>query len=171
VWLEDPARTTGTEPVLAPHADRITWDAPIRSVADIAALDRRPRMVNVKPSRFGTLRGLLDAYDFLRAEGMGAYGGGQFELGPGRGQIQYLAALFHPDAPNDVAPVGYHEVRAGLPQSPLEGLTDAPGFRWTAHVDRPSACCAPRDRKTCCEPSARASCCGQTATTAGCGCR
>jgi hypothetical protein len=50
------------------------------------------------------------------------YGGGQFELGPGRGQIQYLASLFHPDGSNDVAPGGYNEVepRAGLPESPLE---------------------------------------------------
>ena len=35
------------------------------------------------------------------------YGGGQFELGPGRGQIQYLASVFHPDGPNDVAPTGF----------------------------------------------------------------
>ena len=48
-WLEDPALTPETEPVLAPHVARITWDAPFRSVADIAALASRPRMVNVKP--------------------------------------------------------------------------------------------------------------------------
>ena len=36
------------------------------------------------------------------------YGGGQFELGPGRGQIQLLASIFHPDTPNDVAPGGYN---------------------------------------------------------------
>ena len=33
------------------------------------------------------------------------YGGGMGELGVGRGQIELLAALFHPEAPNDVAPV------------------------------------------------------------------
>jgi L-alanine-DL-glutamate epimerase-like enolase superfamily enzyme len=158
-WLEDPA----VESVLAAHAERITWDAPIRSVADVAA--RRPRMVNVKPSRFGSLRSLLDAYDFLRAEGIGAYGGGQFELGPGRGQIQYLAALFHPDAPNDVAPLGYHEVQAGLPESPLPALTDPVGFRWTSTVAELSDCC---DRQACCEPSAKATCCGPNRR---CGCR
>jgi hypothetical protein len=32
------------------------------------------------------------------------YGGGFGELGVGRHQIQYLASLFHPDTPNDVAP-------------------------------------------------------------------
>ena len=33
---------------------------------------------------------------------------GQFELGVGRGQIEYLASLFHSDSPNDVAPTGYN---------------------------------------------------------------
>ena len=67
-------------------------------------------MVNVKPSRFGSVRALMDAYDYLDERGIGAYGGGQFELGPGRGHIQYLASLFHPDTPNDVAPGGYNLV-------------------------------------------------------------
>ena len=31
-----------------------------------------------------------------RERGIALYGGGQFELGPGRGHIQYLASLFHP---------------------------------------------------------------------------
>src|SRR5215208_1090386 len=131
-WLEDPALTPQTHGVLEPHLSRITWDAPIRSVADIAGLPVRPLCVNVKPSRFGTLRGLLDAYDYLAAEGIGAYGGGQFELGTGRGQIQYLASLFHPDAPNDVAPLGFHEVRDGLPRSPLAPSPTRSGFRWSA---------------------------------------
>ena len=60
------------------------------------------------------------------------YGGGQFELGPGRGHIQYLASLFHPDTPNDVAPGDYNapEVPAGLPDSPLASLAHDTGFRW-----------------------------------------
>ena len=131
-WLEDPALTPDTFGVLERHLLRITWDAPIGSVDDLAALEVRPHYVNVKPSRFGTLSALLDAYDYLAAEGIRGYGGGQFELGPGRGQIQYLASLFHPDAPNDVAPLGYHEVRAGLPTSPLAPAPSPPGFRWTA---------------------------------------
>ena len=32
------------------------------------------------------------------------YGGGMGENGVGRGQIQLLASIFHPDGPNDVAP-------------------------------------------------------------------
>ena len=43
---------------------------------------------------------------------MGAYGGGQYELGVGRGQIQCLAALFHPDAPNDIAPARLRRARS-----------------------------------------------------------
>ena len=59
------------------------------------------------------------------------YGGGQFELGVGRGQIQLLASLFHPDAPNDVAPGGYNdpEPASGLPRSPLAVAPAATGFQ------------------------------------------
>jgi hypothetical protein len=131
-WLEDPALTDETRPVLAGHEDRITWDAPIHSIADIEGLPFPPKMVNVKPSRFGSLRALCDCYDYLAERGVRAYGGGQFELGPGRGQIQYLASLFHPDTPNDVAPAGYHPPgpKAGLPTSPLEPQPSKTGFRW-----------------------------------------
>ena len=78
-------------------------------------------MVNIKPSRLGGLRNLLDAYDYCAERGIGNYGGGQFELGVGRGQNQYLASLFHADAPNDVAPTGFNlpAPPAGLPSSPL----------------------------------------------------
>ena len=136
-WIEDPDLTPETERVLRAHRDRITWDAPIHSVADIEALTFGgeafpPRMVNVKPSRVGSLQELFAAYDYCDEQGIGAYGGGQFELGPGRGQIQYLAALFHPDTPNDVAPVGYNQPDPppGLPDSPLAPAPSATGFRW-----------------------------------------
>jgi L-alanine-DL-glutamate epimerase-like enolase superfamily enzyme len=132
-WIEDPALTPETESILAPHRDRITWDAPIHSVADVDALPFPPRTLNVKPSRFGSVRSLMDFYDACEERGIGLYGGGQFELGPGRGQIQYLASLFHPDSSNDVAPGGYNatEPPDGLPVSPYEPGPDRPGFRWT----------------------------------------
>ena len=131
-WIEDPALTPETEPLLAPHRERFSWDAPIHSIADIQSLPYPPRMVNIKPSRLGGLRNLLDAYDFCQRQAIGNYGGGQFELGVGRGQIQYLASLFHPDAPNDVAPTGFNLAGAqpGLPSSPLPPAPAEVGFRW-----------------------------------------
>jgi hypothetical protein len=130
-WLEDPGLTPETDAALERHRERITWDAPIHSVADLEALPFPPRTINVKPSRFGTVRRLFDAYDFCRDRGIGLYGGGQFELGVGRGQIQLLAALFHPNAPNDVAPSGFNhpELQAGLEPSPLDPAPEPIGFR------------------------------------------
>jgi hypothetical protein len=128
-WLEDPALTNETLPVLEPHRDRVTWDAIIHSVEDIEALHWPPRTVNVKPSRFGTVERLFAAYDYCEAHGIGAYGGGQWELGPGRGQIQLLAALFHPDTPNDVAPREFNLApEPGLPSSPLRVEPRESGF-------------------------------------------
>jgi len=130
-FLEDPALTDETDPILEPHRERITWDAPIHSVADVEALPFPPRTLNSKPSRFGFLRELLAFYAYCEERGIGLYGGGMFELGPGRGQIQYLASLFHPDAPNDVAPRAYNdpEPRGGLPGSPLPATPASTGFR------------------------------------------
>ncbi len=131
VWLEDPDLSHPVARMaLDGHRERVTWDAPIHSAADIAAQPWPPRTVNIKPSRFGTLRALFDTYDYCAARGIGAYGGGQYELGPGRGQAQYLAALFHPDAPNDLAPAGFDDPAPppDVPCPPMD-LTTAPiGF-------------------------------------------
>ncbi len=131
-WLEDPDVNEETRPILEPIRDRITWDAPIHSIADIEALPWVPKMVNVKPSRIGGLRDLCETYDYCTEHGIGAYGGGQWELGVGRGQIQVLASLFHPDTPNDTAPRGYNESEPplGLPVSPLQPRLTPTGFRW-----------------------------------------
>jgi hypothetical protein len=131
-WIEDPALEPEIDELLEPHRDRVTWDAIIHSVADIEGLPFPPKMVNIKPSRLGSLQELFAAYDYCDERGIGAYGGGQFELGPGRGQIQYLAALFHPDTPNDVAPSGFNlpDPAPGLPSSPLEPRPAELGFRW-----------------------------------------
>jgi hypothetical protein len=131
-YLEDPALTPETDAVLEPHRDRVTWDAPIGSVAAVEALPFPPRTLNSKPSRFGFLRELLDFYGYCEERGIALYGGGMFELGPGRGQIQYLASLFHSDGPNDVAPGAYNdpEPRPGLPRSPLAPEPEPTGFRW-----------------------------------------
>jgi hypothetical protein len=92
----------------------------------------KPRTVNIKPSRVGAISDLFDFYDYCDREGIGAYGGGQTELGVGRGHIQYLASIFHPDTPNDTAPGGFNrpQLPDGMPLSPLEPRIDATGFRW-----------------------------------------
>ena len=130
-WLEDPWLDEATGTALEPFRDRITWDAPIHSVDDVDALPFPPRCLNSKPSRFGSVRRLFDFYDAAAERGIALYGGGQFELGVGRGHIQLLASLFHPDGPNDVAPGGYNTggPRPGLPSSPLDLELDETGFR------------------------------------------
>jgi hypothetical protein len=77
------------------------------------------------------VKALFTAYDFCEQRGMGAYGGGQYELGVGRGQVQLLAAIFHPHAPNDIAPGGYDDLdpEPGLPHSPLDVDPAPVGFR------------------------------------------
>jgi L-alanine-DL-glutamate epimerase-like enolase superfamily enzyme len=131
-WIEDPKLIPEIDELLLAHRDRITWDANIHSIADIEALPFAPRMVNLKPSRLGGIKPLFDAYDYTASRGIGAYGGGQFELGVGRGQIQYLASIFHPDTPNDTSPTGFHvtDPPAGLPTSPLPPAPSTTGFRW-----------------------------------------
>jgi L-alanine-DL-glutamate epimerase-like enolase superfamily enzyme len=134
-WIEDPdVVTPETAAVLTDVHDRISWDAPIHSIEDIEALPFPPKMVNIKPSRIGGLPNLCAAYDYCAERGIRAYGGGQFELGPGRGQAQYLASLFHPDTPNDIAPTGFnqHDPPPGLPSSPLPPAPSEIGFRWAA---------------------------------------
>ena len=130
-WIEDPKLTAETDPLLQPHRDRVTWDAIIHTTRDVDALPFPPRMINVKPSRSGPLHELFALYDLCEARGIGAYGGGQTELSVGRDHIQLLAAIFHPDTANDVAPRGYNETPLpdGLPSSPLRLQAADTGFR------------------------------------------
>jgi len=120
-WLEDPGLDAETDEVLRPHRHRVTWDAPIHSVDDVLARPFPPRCLNVKPSRFGSVRRLFEFYEWCDANDVALYGGGQFELGIGRVQIQELASLFHPDTPNDVAPASFNapEIPHGEQESPL----------------------------------------------------
>ncbi len=130
-WLEDPLVNDRTRIALAGAEDRVTWDAPLHSVDDITNQAIAPRTINIKPSRIGSLERLMAMYDHVRQHGLGAYGGGQYELGPGRGHIQYLASMFHPDAPNDTSPVDYHRPpHTGVPTSPIQPAPATTGFRW-----------------------------------------
>lgn len=130
--IEDPALTDETWAVLEGHEDRVSWDAPIHGVADVEALPWEPSWLNVKPSRFGSLESLLETLEYCAERGIRCYGGGQFELGVGREQIQAIASLYYADSPNDVAPRQYNdpEPDEGLPRSPLEPSAEPVGFGW-----------------------------------------
>ena len=121
VVIEDPWLGDGCREALHGAEDRLSFDAPVHSLGDLDQLPLAPRWLNVKPSRFGTVRKLLECVDACEQRGIRMYGGGQFELGPGRRQIQRLASLFYADGPNDVAPSEYNEggARPGLATSPL----------------------------------------------------
>jgi L-alanine-DL-glutamate epimerase-like enolase superfamily enzyme len=132
-YLEDPHDLPAIAQRLADHLERVSYDAPIRSAQDIGATPLGARVVNVKPGRIGSLPPLFDVYARCARERRPMYGGGFAELGVGRGQIELLAALFHADAPNDVAPSAYNEddPPGSLPGSPLQPRPAATGFRWT----------------------------------------
>ena len=136
--LEDPALEGPAREVLRGQEARFSFDAPIHAWSDVETVSARVAAVcdpkcgrfalghlNIKPSRFGSLRALLDCVERAQAAGMVLYGGGQFELGVGRDQIQALASLLYADGPNDVAPREYHgEAHAGVPPSPLVPLPE-----------------------------------------------
>ena len=129
-WLEDPAWTEDCAAVLQPHRVRVTWDAPLHFLRDLEDLPQLPRVINIKPSRFATVERLLRVLDWCQTHGVQAYGGGQFELGPGRKQIQHLASFCYAEAANDVAPVDYHadDFEVAPLTSPLPAFTDVAGF-------------------------------------------
>ena len=77
-WLED-----GCREALAGAEDRLSFDAPVHSLADLDGLPLAPHWLNIKPSRFGTVRELLATIEACEERGIRMYGGGQFELGPG----------------------------------------------------------------------------------------
>jgi hypothetical protein len=131
-YLEDPHDLPEVAQRLGDHLERVSYDAPIRDPEDIGATPLAARIVNVKPSRIGSLRRLFEIYARCARERRPMYGGGMGELGVGRGQIELLASLFHADAPNDVAPSAYNEdnPRGALPPSPLAPRPNATGFRW-----------------------------------------
>ena len=133
-YLEDPHDLPEVAERLADHVERVSYDAPIRSAEDIGATPLPGRAVNVKPARIGDLQRLFEVYARCARERRPMYGGGFGELGVGRGQIELLAALFHADTPNDVAPSAYNEddPPGSLPASPLAPSPAPTGFRWTA---------------------------------------
>jgi hypothetical protein len=129
--LEDGHELPGAATLLEKEAGRISYDAPIHAKEDIGTLPIAPSALNIKPCRVGDLRTLFDLYDETERLGLITYGGGMGELDVGRGQIQLLASLFHPDGPNDTAPMGYNADTPApdLPSSPLDPQPEPIGFR------------------------------------------
>jgi len=128
VVLEDLLPRADTMALAQSERERLAWDAPLHRVDDLrdivpsevglASEDGRAitRYLNIKPSRFATWQRLLEAYAWGARHNICLYGGGQFELGIGREQIQALAAIFHPNGPNDIAPALFHQAQ---PQADL----------------------------------------------------
>jgi hypothetical protein len=119
--VEDPGLVEETRRLFDGEHRRVSWDYPITGVESVRELPFEPGWLNVKPSRFGTVASLLATIEYCRERDISLYGGGQFELGPGRAHVQGLASLFYPEGPNDVAPRGYNdpEPSSGLTTSPL----------------------------------------------------
>ena len=64
------ARRPRPRPCSTAHWDRVTWDEPIHSIADLEALPHKPRGVNLKPSRIGSIAAMLETYEYCTANGI-----------------------------------------------------------------------------------------------------
>ncbi|AFZ71994.1 enolase-like domain-containing protein [Natronobacterium gregoryi] len=130
--IEDPALDDETRPLFEGHEPRVTWDYPIRSVETVEDLPWEPEWLNVKPSRFGSVRSLLETIEYCLEREIQLFGGGQFELDVGREHLHVIASLFYPDAPNDIAPKAYNDPDPSgeLPSSPLSPPAEPRGFAW-----------------------------------------
>ena len=142
--LEDADLTDEVRAALDDDAlGRLTWDYPVTAATDVPGLDgstaafsrERPAAINVKPSRFGTIDGMLETIELCDAAGIPCYAGGQFELGVGRTQVQSIASLCFPDGPNDCAPALFHAATPESPDAPLGPVVPPSGhvgFGWLA---------------------------------------
>ena len=97
------------------------------SVDDILAAPVMPRTVNLKPSRFGSLRGAVRGLRVLRAAR-----DGRLRRRPVRARRRprprpAAGRAVPPDAPNDIAPGGYDALdpEPGLPRQPARGRPGA----------------------------------------------
>ena len=130
--IEDPALTDKTEAVLAGEHARIAWDALITGTESIEALPFEPQWLNIKPSRFGTVKSLFETIEYCLANDVRMYGGGQGENAVGREHLHALASAFYPETPNDTAPSGYNDpgIDEELPPSPLSPPSNPRGLEW-----------------------------------------
>src|SRR5436190_2797704 len=75
-YLEDPHDLPEIARRLGDQLERVSYDAPIHSAEDIGAAPLPARVVNVKPSRIGSLRALFEVYAHCARERRPMYGGG-----------------------------------------------------------------------------------------------
>jgi hypothetical protein len=130
--VSDPVVSHDVHDLLAANSDRLSLGASVRSAEDIRDAPFEPDWCSIAPSRFGTVRSVLETIEYCTEQDIRMYGGGQCELCVGRGHIQLLASLFYPDGPNEVAPRAYNKPasKANLRSSPLEPPEDPTGMEW-----------------------------------------
>ncbi len=129
-WIvEDPPAGGEAHGLLRGAPRRVSWDAPLGEAGALERAGAELGHVNLKPSRSGSLAGLLELAELGLERGCALYLGAQFELGPGRLQLHELGRLLCPEGPNDASPSAFHApgpVEAAA--SPLEVPTRRPGF-------------------------------------------
>jgi hypothetical protein len=108
-YLEDPHDLPEIKQRLGDHLDRVSQDAPIRDVENIGTTPLAPRIVNVKPSRIGSLRRLFGVYARCARERRPTYWRWHGRAGRGP-RADRAACRFVPRrCANDVAPSAYNE--------------------------------------------------------------
>jgi hypothetical protein len=123
------------DPPAAEARRRIARDAPIEDLAAAAGAVGRGECLNLKAPRMGGPLAVLQALALVAGAGDATerapgsvYLGGMWEVGAGRRQARQLAALFCPDAPNDLAPhaLRTREELAGILPIALDGIGFGP---------------------------------------------
>lgn len=112
------------DPPAATAHGRIARDASLGDALAAGAALACGEAVNLKAPRMGGPMEVLRALELARGHQAAiAYVGGMFEVDVGRAQARQLAALFCPDGPNDLAPLG-----GGGGARRLSVRLDTPGF-------------------------------------------
>lgn len=126
-WLEDPPAEAVTLDPRGGWRERVALDGYVLAAVDLDDPEIPPAAINVKAPRVGGWIEALRCLEECRRQGLHAYVGGMFEVGPGRRQSGVLASLYTPEAWNDVAPISIAAADAEL-SSPLELTERYAGF-------------------------------------------
>ena len=116
--------------MLEPHADRVTWDAPLHSGGGHRGAGAKPRAINSKPSRFGSLGELFAVYEHCERRGHRDLRRRPGRAGPGEARSSTWPRSFTP-TPRTTSPPPATTTRRspdGLPSSPLDPTPSATAF-------------------------------------------